>query len=319
MDSTLEGGVSLIERFVVGVDIERFSSRVTRRQVLLQRELDRMLDDAVEAAGTNREQWERRATGDGEVATLRADVDLLKVVRRFVYELDQRLADHNDDHNPEARIRLRVAMHIDVVTPGALGYAGPAFTVLQRLLDSIPVRAALAEASDANLALIISEPVYQKTVLQELGGLRPRQFKRVQVDLPAMDFHQTAYVYVPKDTLALLEAAGCSENGRLRTSDSRGLPDALFTEVNDAWARTSGGAWGFGAQRNRIDGLKPSAPAVSGNSWRRSGGAAVTRTESCRTRSSPSALAAARRSTRRCVTLSGNGRIGSGMTSGRQW
>jgi len=30
--------------------------------------------------------------------------------------------------------------------------------------------------------------------------------------------------------------------------------------VNAAWARVSGGAWGFGAQRKRIDGLELSAP-----------------------------------------------------------
>jgi hypothetical protein len=343
--------VSLVERVVVGFDIQRFSSRVPRRQVLLQRELDRMLDDAADAAGVSRKRWERRAEGDGEVAVLPADVDLLAVVRRFPSELDLQLTDHNEDHIEETRIRLRVAMHIDAITPGALGYAGPALVVLKRLLDSAPVRTALVEKPEANLALIISESFYQKSVLPELGGMRPRQFRKVQVDLPAKNFCQTAYVYasphfstpppeprhlstppldqspypvrgpekqpgfpfsiptagttprqrqppaaakeppspapepplspavrslVPKirraladhdieradilTTLALLEAAGRSDNGWLRASDIRELPDVLFTAVNTPWAEFSGGAWGFRAQRERIDGLALSAP-----------------------------------------------------------
>jgi len=336
------GGVSLVERFVVGVDMQRFSPRVTRRQLKIQRDLDRMLDEAADAAGVGRELWERRPEGDGEVAVLPADVDLLAVVRRFVSELDQRLADHNEDHSPETRIRLRVAMHIDVITRGALGYAGPALVVLQRLLDSAQARAALTESPMVNLAQIISESLYQKAVLPELGGLRPWQFKKVRVDLPAKGFHQTAYVYVPTGwsapsadppprqperpaqpsgvpfpisptrpvprpkpqrhvpddpseqpppvpepalgpevrdlvrqvrksleeheieradvltTQVLLEAAGRSRKGCLRNSDGSGLPDTLFTELDTAWAKVSGGVWGFRAQLRRIDGPVPS-------------------------------------------------------------
>src|SRR6266516_3354305 len=189
--------MSLIERFVVGVDIQGFSSRVARRQVMLERDLDKMLDEAAEEARVSRALWERSVAGDGEVAVLPAEVDMLAVVRKFVSELDHRLTDHNEDHHPETRIRLRVAMHIDVITPAALGYAGPALIVLQRLLDSAPLRTALTDAPDASLAQIISECLYQKTVVPELGGLRPRQFQKVQVDLPAKGFQQTAYVYVP--------------------------------------------------------------------------------------------------------------------------
>jgi hypothetical protein len=197
-------GESLIERVVVGVDIQASSSRNDRRGRLLQRELNRMLDDAADGAGISRKRWERRGEGDGEVAMLPADVDLLAVVRRFPSQLDQLLTDHNDDHKPETCIRLRVAMHIGgIIFPkGPLGYGGRAFEVLQRLLNSAPVRTALAEAPAANFAQIISESLYQKAVVPELGGLRPRQFKKVQVDLPDRNFHQTAYVYIPKDPYA---------------------------------------------------------------------------------------------------------------------
>ena len=190
--------MSLVDRLVIGVDVQRYSARVTRQQYLLRRELDRMLDEAAEAAGASRAQWYRIDGGDGETAVLPADVNLLAVVRGFVSELDLRLADHNEDHAPETEVRLRVAMHSGSLTPlKGGGYTGPAFIVLRRLLDSEPVRAALKDVPEAHLAQIISGSVYERAVVPELGGLRPRQFREVKVDIPAKEFHETAYVYVP--------------------------------------------------------------------------------------------------------------------------
>lgn len=183
--------MSLIERLVIGIDIQSFNSRVARQQIHLQQELNQMLDAAAAKAGLNRKFWRRQAGGDGEVAVLPADVDLLAVVRRFVAELDLQLADHNEDHMRDARIRLRVAMHIDTLTEGELGFAGPALIVLRRLLDSGPVRAALDRNPEADLAQIISASLFEKAVVPELGGLRPAQFQQVQVDIPEKGFGKT--------------------------------------------------------------------------------------------------------------------------------
>lgn len=186
---------SLEDRFVFGVDVQKYSARSTRLQLGLQSDLRNLLDEAADNVGLNRELWDRQPGGDGEVAVLPHRTDLVTMVRRFVLELDALLTDHNEDHGPEARMRLRLAMHIDPVSPGEFGAAGPALVVLSRLLDSAPVREALVRQPEAGLALIISEPVYTKTVLSELGGLRPAQFSPVQVEVK--DFRQTAYVFVP--------------------------------------------------------------------------------------------------------------------------
>ncbi len=185
----------LVERCVVGVDVEGFSRFPARVQVLIQKELDRMLDEAAEAAGLPRAGWERQPGGDGEVAVLPADVDLVALVRTFVAGLDLLLVDHNDDHR--VGIRLRVAMHTDVLTPGALGYAGPALVVLNRLLDSDAHRRALRETPDENLALLLSEPLYRRAVLPEIGGLRPEQFAKVRVSRPDKGFAEDAYLRLP--------------------------------------------------------------------------------------------------------------------------
>ncbi|RKT51739.1 GUN4 domain-containing protein [Saccharothrix australiensis] len=189
--------MSLVERCVVGVDVEKFSARPARHQLRIQKELDRMLDEASAQAGLDRAGWVRQPAGDGEVAVLPPDVELVALVRTFVRELDTLLTDHNEDHDPGVRIRLRVAMHTDVLTPGAFGYAGPALVVLSRLLDSAVLRRALRAAPDGNLAQLLSASLYRRAVLPELGGLRPGQFEEVRVDLPEKGFRESAYLHLP--------------------------------------------------------------------------------------------------------------------------
>ncbi|MEO3807407.1 hypothetical protein ABGB17_00245 [Sphaerisporangium sp. B11E5] len=187
----------LVDRFVVGVDVRKYSSRTTRRQLEVQRDLDEILTVAAEQAGLDRSGWVRQVSGDGELAELPEGTDLVAVVRRWVAELDVLLRDHNDGHAPENRIRLRLAMHTDVLTRSMLGTAGPALIVVSRLLDSAPVREALEDAPDATLALIVSDAVYRKVVLSELGGLRPASFREVEIDLPGKGFRELAHVHVP--------------------------------------------------------------------------------------------------------------------------
>ncbi|GAA3845933.1 hypothetical protein GCM10022243_10180 [Saccharothrix violaceirubra] len=308
----------LVERCVIGVDIEGFSALVERHQLLVQKELDRVLDEAAESTGLPRADWVRQPAGDGELAVLPPDVDLVALVRTFTRELDWRLADHNEDH-ASARIRLRLAMHTDVVAPGPFGYAGPGLIVLSRLLDAPALRRGLKLAPDEHVVQAVSEPLYRKAVLPQLGGLRPEQFHRTEAVLPGKRFRQDVYLHFPRGgrpapraaaspsvllslvrtppapasasepvaappapvlqplpphvrelvdgvhdalaagevgradrltTLALLAQA--NRRSFLRGADAAKLTDTLFAELDGAWSETSGGRWGFGAQRERL-------------------------------------------------------------------
>lgn len=188
----------LFDRLVVGCDVQGFSARNVRQQRLIQAELDRMLTDAASAAGLDRGTWDHRGDGDGEVAVLPADVNLLAVVRRFVTELDRLLTDHNEDHAQEARIRLRIAMASGSVVPGGpMGHGGQALIDLARLLNAPPLRQALTDVPKANLAQVLSESLFQRAVPPELDGIRPDQFRHVIVNIPEKGFYQDAYIYVP--------------------------------------------------------------------------------------------------------------------------
>jgi hypothetical protein len=212
----------LVGRFVVGVDVENYSGRTPRHQQKIQQDLDDVLREASEAAGLHRDQWRTLGAGDGELAVLPPDVDMVPVVNGLVRELGARLRRRNADHAPELRIRLRMAMHVDAVIPSIQGYAGQALIVLTRLLDSEAVHGALRQAPAAPLALIVSEPVHRMVVLSGFGELGPEDFVQVRVTIPAKGFDEAAHLHVPghvPDRLARTAATGSSASSSGDTPD----------------------------------------------------------------------------------------------------
>lgn len=187
----------LIERFVIAFDIEKYSRHNTRRQADAQADLRTLLDLAAKTVGLDSATWELLHAGDGEIAVLPPDVDMVKVVWRFTRELNTRLLTYNEDRAADAAMRLRVAMHTDAFIRTERGYAGEALVILTRLLNSGPLRVALAKADRADLALMISEPVFRKVGRSGLGGIRPEYFKTVTIDIPEKGFLQEGYLHVP--------------------------------------------------------------------------------------------------------------------------
>lgn len=181
----------------MGFDVEGFSRLNTRRQSDVQSAMDRMFRISASAAQLDYEAIGVATTGDGALMVLPADVDMVALIVRFIPELEVQLRAYNDDRVPETRIRMRVAVHTDAIRTSTYGYAGPALVVLSRLLDSDPVRAGLKDHPAAQLALIVSEPVFRKACLSGLGGIRPEQYAEVTVDIPSKGFREPAYVHVP--------------------------------------------------------------------------------------------------------------------------
>jgi hypothetical protein len=208
-------GQELVNRLVLGVDVEKYSARNVRQQDDTQRALNIILDEAASAAGLDRQQWVTMPGGDGEHAIMPADVDMVAVTAGLVAQLDDLLAAYNEDHSDAMRIRLRVAMHMDMILRSAMGYAGPGLIVLSRLLDAAELKRALADAEDASLALLVSEVVYRSVVESGLGGLRPGRFRLLEIDNPAKGFRQAAYLYIPGK-------AGQGSAGATRASSAAG-------------------------------------------------------------------------------------------------
>ncbi|MGB3440859.1 MAG: hypothetical protein WBA97_19090 [Actinophytocola sp.] len=150
---------------------------------------------AARAAGLYRGDWITQDGGDSEFAVLPSMEPEVVVVDRYVRELTAELHRYNDRLRPEARLRLRVAMHFGPLSPAELGHAGPAPVAVARLLDSGVLRAALAEVVPANLALLLSERIYTDTVASLATTWRPDEFRQVRVH--QKEFDEPAWLCVP--------------------------------------------------------------------------------------------------------------------------
>jgi class 3 adenylate cyclase len=193
------------------------------------------MSEAAEAAQLIRRSWFKQSVGDEELALLPSTEPEPRVVDDFVRELDAALRRHNSGLEPGHRLRLRVGIHYGVAFPAPNGLAGQAVVAVSRLVDCGPLRAAIAAADEANMALILSRRVYEETVQQGHTSHRPEEFRRVSVRLkeysgeawirvPGADVHQLNLSADPH-----LESPGAAPHRRSAARDP-----AVVNEFNQA-------------------------------------------------------------------------------------
>lgn len=168
-------------RFLVAVDLEGFSALSTKEQRAVQATLHRALNNAANMAGLDRGAWLRQVGGDGELSVLPPETDPVRLVAVFPERLVEVLAEANASRHPAPRIRVRVAIHHGTLASGCLGPVGRAPITVSRLLDSGSLRRELARRTEADLALIVSDSLYNDVIETQLGGLQPAAFRRVVV------------------------------------------------------------------------------------------------------------------------------------------
>ncbi|PPK65881.1 VWA domain-containing protein [Actinokineospora auranticolor] len=140
---------------ILAVDVERFGDprRTDRDRSIVRAGLHDALRRAMDRA---RIPWgEHENTGDGLLMLL-SGVAKGELVSSLPHELAAALREHNADHNPEARIRLRVVVHAGEVGTDAEGRVGNDLNHAFRLLDSAALRKALAD-SPGVLAVAVSD------------------------------------------------------------------------------------------------------------------------------------------------------------------
>jgi len=165
----------------VGVDIRGYGSAPEQRQEKWQETLMRCLDRAAASMRLNRHRWARQQSGDAELCVLPADEPEPLVVDGFTRRLESELRLHNEEVMPVARLRLRMAVHHGVVVNGPNGYPCRDAVVVSRLLDSKPLRGVMEQWPEANLAVMLSDLVYQSIVEAGHTSLRACQFRRLAV------------------------------------------------------------------------------------------------------------------------------------------
>jgi hypothetical protein len=181
--------VRLIYRLLLAVDVEKYSSRDAREQLRAQTDLRHILSLAAQNAGLDPSRWYEQVSGDGELVVLPDDVDVSAVVGDFTSQLELILSRFNRQRTGGRRLRLRVALHHGTLTPGPFGPAGDAPIVVSRLLDAKPLRRVLADQQDRDIALIVSQTLFQDVVRTGFCSLDPDAFQPVRVNAKGVQYH----------------------------------------------------------------------------------------------------------------------------------
>ncbi|MEU9482419.1 hypothetical protein AB0D83_01885 [Streptomyces decoyicus] len=181
-------------RLCLAADVEQYSRLDTRAQSDVQSELVRMLDEAAALTGLDRAAWRRQPQGDLEFAVLPEATPEGAVLGPFVHHLAIRLRDRNA-RPAIPRVRLRMAVDTGVVADAALGHAGPAPVAVARYVNAPQLRAVLANLTAADLAVIVSDRLYQDVVRSGRPDLAPAQYVRAHVRVK--EFGGYGWIRVP--------------------------------------------------------------------------------------------------------------------------
>ncbi|MCM3884327.1 effector-associated domain EAD1-containing protein [Frankia sp. R82] len=161
------------------VDARGYSSRDLHGQVDVRVGVREVIDTALDRADVSGAVLLRQESGDGCLCALDAAVPKDLLASDFVRELRIAQRQFNRVRQPEARVRLRLALHHGQILPEGEGAAGDAVVVVCRLADAAAVRTALDNHPEAELVLALSPDFYRDTVAEGLRDLDPADFALV--------------------------------------------------------------------------------------------------------------------------------------------
>jgi hypothetical protein len=133
--------------------------------------------------------------GDGLVMLISPNVSKVDILDPVVPQLAQALRAHNATVAAELRIRLRVSFHAGEVHRDTHGWAGSDLNTAFRLVDGPPLYQRLAHAPDADLVLVVSDPIYQGVVRHHYRAIDPATYTLVQVSVKEVNI--PAWLHTP--------------------------------------------------------------------------------------------------------------------------
>jgi hypothetical protein len=192
--STRPGQAGRRLRMGFTVDVAAFGARPMPERDQVQQRLRRLivatlancglpLDESVVA-----HEW----TGDGINATLPADTDPVAVLPVLIRSMAANLGTDNASYAD--RIRLRMAVGVGVVERRPAEFRGPLIVDLTRLVDAQPLRSALTNYPNADLAVAISDHLHAMVIRPGYPGIPGRQLTRE--DVVAKEFSEPAWIWI---------------------------------------------------------------------------------------------------------------------------
>src|SRR6266540_1223124 len=189
--------VEPVHRGILAADIEGFGrlERSNPVRVRLRTALYRLIDQSLAQAGIEPWRCEQTDHGDCVLILLEPQIPKARLLNPFVPRLTAALGRHNRASSAEERLRLRLVIHAGEILRDAHGYSGEDLNQAFRLLDSEPAHTCLAEAP-ADLAVIVSDTIYQAIVKHGYRRIDPRGYRPVTII--AKETNVRAWVHAPQ-------------------------------------------------------------------------------------------------------------------------
>ncbi|AXX34290.1 hypothetical protein KCV87_21025 [Actinosynnema pretiosum subsp. pretiosum] len=134
------------------------------------------LESAFDRSAVPWRECEVEDQGDGCVVRVPARFPKAALVHPLLGTLSDLLHEHNEFASASTRVRVRAVLHAGELAVDGRGMTGRTQVVVARLLDCAALRAALADAPSAAVALAVSERFYEDVVEQGGLGIRPDDF-----------------------------------------------------------------------------------------------------------------------------------------------
>jgi hypothetical protein len=176
-------------RLCVAADVVGYSRRGNTETERLQSDLVDVLARARRAAGIEDHQVDPQKQGDGQFTVLPVGIDESAVIPALLGELGRQLAGHQ-------HMQLRVALHRGLVKEAANGWVGDSAIAVHRVLDSAPLRRAIAENPGIGYALGVPDVLYRDVIAHADRPPLPADFQAITVDLPAKNFIEHGWLYL---------------------------------------------------------------------------------------------------------------------------
>ncbi|HEV7652487.1 MAG TPA: hypothetical protein VGP26_30390 [Actinophytocola sp.] len=180
-------------RTIIAVDVEKFGQRDPAHQRKIHKDLQPLVQEAIELCGLAWCDCHHEDRGDGVLVLAPPNAKSERLAECLPNELAGRLREYNHGAAGGARIRLRVVLHAGEVSYDQQGVASPAVVLAYRLLDAKPLRSALG-FSHGVLALITSEEFFRHVIASHPGA-NPAIYQQVQVVIK--EVNEPAWVCLP--------------------------------------------------------------------------------------------------------------------------
>jgi hypothetical protein len=184
-------------RLCLVTDIEGFGQHTTPQRADAARRLFSVQQFALRQARAFRVQpVAREDKGDGQLMLLPLTLDPTQAVPGLVAGFRHGLYMDNQEPGLFGRLRVRVALARGAVTlRGPLGAEGHSLITACRMNDAAPLKKALRERRDADLAVIVTDDLYQDVIKHDFGSLQSAGFTRIEVQVK--EHASAAWMYLP--------------------------------------------------------------------------------------------------------------------------